>query len=317
MAYLRLLRIQRDNDRVQLHRALCRWKSTAELMLIDRRYSTQVDIFYQQIDLMLNRFRTIKIPEYLANANKIRGKTLSELRKLLAELQNLCLKEEARGSHKWVYIPGGTAYAAPKGNWVGDKEEEEEWTISEIKSQKETEDSTGGYLVLEDLESKPSLLHETASEFKERLRSLTPSPSTRLNTFLTSRKRLSRSPVSRVSASLMNAGFSPGRSRASFDEEFNNIDRSLSEINMHEWEPRYGHGTSLLTTPAKTMRRRSPRPSPGGGGSGIRRGQMRLPPPTERYDAEEQMAREVQRQRMQTGKPGDGYLPTFLSDGAL
>ena len=308
MACHRILQIQRDKEKIRMHKALCRWRSTAELMVIDQRYDTEVDIYRQRIGLMLNRFRTIKIPEYLANTNKIRGRTLSELRKVLAKLQNLRLREDAMSSRTWEYVPGGTAYSKSSRKWDRGKESadaERKYTL------KESTTTTVGSFALGDLVSESSSFHETASEFREKLLSLSPSPSIFLDSPMNSRRN-SRTPS--PSASLINAGFSPGEKTTTslLDGELRKIDSSLDEINTREWTTRYGHGTSLLTTPERTKTHRPLRPIPGGGGSGIRRSQSRLPPPTERYDTEERMVKEIS--DSPSKKTAREYLPSFFSD---
>lgn len=211
-------------------------------------------------------------------------------------------------SRTWEYVPGGTAYSKSSRKWDRGKESadaERKYTL------KESTTTTVGSFALGDLVSESSSFHETASEFREKLLSLSPSPSIFLDSPMNSRRN-SRTPS--PSASLINAGFSPGEKTTTslLDGELRKIDSSLDEINTREWTTRYGHGTSLLTTPERTKTHRPLRPIPGGGGSGIRRSQSRLPPPTERYDTEERMVKEIS--DSPSKKTAREYLPSFFSD---
>ena len=99
--------IELDNM-FEAREALRRWKYFASLIDMEERYTTQVSIHEQRVHVMLSKFRQIKLPTHLNNANKLHKKTLRQLRSILGSLQNIDFTQSKR--HVWM--PSGTSTTA-------------------------------------------------------------------------------------------------------------------------------------------------------------------------------------------------------------
>ena len=287
MAFRRKQQEKHGEEKVRMFKALAKWQSLVGLVVIDERYNCQVEILQHKINAMLNNLRTIRIPEHLKNSNRMREKTLSELRQILAELQNLELRQhslnvngqELRNITDSILIPS-----------IQDEKESNYEFVDDISSIQETEEE------MDKLELKNFELDQNLN----------------LNISRTSQSDDSsiRSAIfERVSSSYyQDYAESSLRGTASLMNSTYNAMKS-STNSATKWRTRFGHGTSLtspdrvsskyarnmvgFTTPKK--RYSSPRPLPGGGGSGHGRSRSRLPPPSQRYDTYERMIQETQK----------------------